>query len=401
MRRSFFAIIPLIVLLVACRPDDNGQSGRIILWHGVGDNRGQALQQAVDRYTDIHPEVSVTVQEVPAEELGERFRSSASQGLGPDLLLGFSSQLPSFVAESIVSPVPESITTSSEAIAPARASVEYLGQSYGLPLAMNVVALAYNSELIDLAPTTLDELYDAVDSGQTMAFDSSFAGSYWGIEAMGEALFDTDGLMRPLGSGLVDWLDWLKRAQDLPQMIMSREAVELNDLFAAGDVAFYAVGPEALDGLSEALGDDLGVALLPDGPGGAAGPIITTDAFLFNWASSRQQANIALELGQFLTNQEQSTIFLREAEIVPANRLVRVDPRIYPLLAAFQQQSLTASILPGDLDREIFFDAGDRMIGRVLTGLATAEEAACNFGRTMAEQGTTVDLTGCEETTDG
>lgn len=401
MRRSFFAIIPLIVLLVACRSGDNGQSGRIILWHGVGGNRGQALQQAIGRYTDIHPEVTVIVQEVPAEELHERFASSASQGLGPDLLLGSSSQLGDLIAESIVAPVPESVAAGSEAIAPARASVQYLGQSYGLPVAMSVVALVYNSDLVDQAPVTLDELYDSVESGQTMAFDSSFAGSYWGIEAMGEALFDAGGSMRPLGSGLVDWLDWLKRAQDLPQMILSREAVELNELFATGDVAFYTVGPEALDGLSEALGDDLAVALLPTGPGGAAGPIMTTSAFLFNWASSEQQADIAMEVGQFLTNQEQSTIFLREARIVPANRLVRVDPRIYPLLGAFQQQSLTASALPGDLDRATFFDAGNRMIGRVLTGVETAEGAACDFGRTMAETGTMVDLTGCQETTDG
>jgi arabinogalactan oligomer/maltooligosaccharide transport system substrate-binding protein len=401
MRRSLLAIIPLIVLLVACTEGDNGQSGRIILWHVAGGERGQALEQAVERYTDIHPEVTVIVQEVPAEGLHERFASSASQGLGPDLLLGSSSQLGELIAESIVAPIPESVTVGSEAIAPARASVQYQGQSYGLPLTMNVVALAYNSDLAGQAPVTLDELYDAVESGQTMGFDSSFAGSYWGIETMGEALFDADGSMRPLGSGLVDWLDWLKRAQDLPQMIMSREAVELNELFAAGDVAYYVVGPEALGGLSEALGDDLAVALLPEGPGGAAGPIMTTSAFLFNWASSEQQAEIALEVGQFLTNQEQSTIFLREARIVPANRLVRVDPRIYPLLGPFQQQSLTATTLPGDLDRALFFEAGDRMIGRVLTGIATAEEAACDFGRTMAETGAMVDLTGCEETTDG
>lgn len=101
--------------------------------------------------------------------------------------------------------------------------------------------------------------------------------------------------------------------------------------------------------------------------------------------SSTEQAATAEAVAEYLTNPQQSTIFMRELGRIPANRLVEVDPRVYPVLAGFAQQSKTAVALPNDLFREEFYQLGDRAYANAISGVLTPEEAVCEFGLEVIE----------------
>lgn len=97
-------------------------------------------------------------------------------------------------------------------------------------------------------------------------------------------------------------------------------------------------------------------------------------------ASSTDQIDVALAVARFLTNPQQSTIFMRDIGLIPANQDVLVDRRIYPTLSGFARQARTADVLPNDLDHLKFYLLGDRAYANVLGGTMTPEEAVCEFG---------------------
>jgi maltose-binding protein MalE len=164
-------------------------------------------------------------------------------------------------------------------------------------------------------------------------------------------------------------------------------------MFLSGRVSYYVAGPDDLRTFAQSLGDEtIEVAPLPSGPKGPSGPLLPVEAVMLSTISSAEQATTAEAVAEYLTNPQQSTIFMRELGRIPANRLVEVDPRVYPMLAGFGQQSQTAVSLPNELDREAFYRHGDRAYANAISGVLTPEEAVCEFGLAVIEvQGYTDD----------
>ena len=133
------------------------------------------------------------------------------------------------------------------------------------------------------------------------------------------------------------------------------------------------------------MGDDaFGVTLLPAGPIGSAGPLLTAQLFMFYAHSTKEQSQIANALARFFASQQQSNLFMRELEIIPANPAVRVDPRLYPYVSGFARQARTGTALPNELDKEQLYTAGNEAYINVLSEQVTPEEAVCTFGQQVA-----------------
>ncbi|MCB0197505.1 MAG: extracellular solute-binding protein, partial [Anaerolineae bacterium] len=195
-------------------------------------------------------------------------------------------------------------------------------------------------------------------------------------------LFDSEGTLNLADSGFIDWLAWLKAAQNEPGVILNVDDQALRQLFIEGRIAYYMAPPEQQALFQQTMEENaFGVTRLPRGPAGPAGPLLPAETALFYTFSSDQQTRTALALAQFLSNQQQSIRFMRDLNRVPANRQVNVDPRIYPTVSGFSRQANTAVILPNELDRDSFYAAGDRAYVSTLAGLLTPEEAVCRFGQ--------------------
>ncbi|MBM4423325.1 MAG: extracellular solute-binding protein [Chloroflexi bacterium] len=115
----------------------------------------------------------------------------------------------------------------------------------------------------------------------------------------------------------------------------STAAVEgMMESFRAGNSAMIIDGPWSLNHYRSALGDQLGVAVMPRGPGGPARPFNGIDGFYVNPNSANIE--LAVELALFLTNAESSQIFTDIGGHIPIRSDVKSGD---PLIATFAEAS--------------------------------------------------------------
>ncbi len=388
MHKKVVLLVMFILGLSSCQtPPQNVAtlSGRVVLWHSWTPDEVIVLEDALAEFQEINPQVTIVALALSSDELLERFQRSAKDGLGPDLMLGSRDWIGSLGTTGLIRPLGDGAVNYLTLDTRAADMMEYQGNVYGVPLSLSPNALYYNMAQVDRPATTLDELLEHAAEGQQVAFVPRFEAAYWGIQAFGQGLFDTDGTLNLADSGFIEWLAWLKEAQNEPGLILNVDDDALLALFIEGRIAYYVAGPEQQAFLKETMGEDaVGVTRLPRGPEGSAGPLLPAETALFYAFSSEEQARIALDLARFLANQQQSIRFMREMDRVPANPQVNVDSRVYPTVSGFSRQANTAVILPNELDQDRFYAAGDRAYASALAGLLTPQEAVCRFGQEVA-----------------
>ncbi|MCA9950494.1 MAG: extracellular solute-binding protein [Anaerolineales bacterium] len=385
-KNSIIFLLILLFWLIGCQTsttNDNTLNGRITVWHKRQPPESLVLETALNTFQEANPQVEIVSVYIPPDQFLDEFKDSAKDGLAPDLIIGSEAWLPELAEAGLIRPFePTGTILALERYA---TLTQYQGKSYGLPFSLSPQALYYSKALVENPVTTLDDLLAAARKGDRIGFVPLFVPAYWGIEAFGEGLFDAEGNFTLAESGFVEWLTWLDDAQPIAGVIMSTDETSLRERFIQGDLHYYVAGPEELDTLRESMGDDaFGVTLLPAGPIGSAGPLLTAQLFMFYAHSTKEQSQIANALARFFASQQQSNLFMRELEIIPANPAVRVDPRLYPYVSGFARQARTGTALPNELDKEQLYTAGNEAYINVLSEQVTPEEAVCTFGQQVA-----------------
>ncbi len=105
-------IVPLIaiLLLVACGGEPAPESeleGRVLLWHTWSGSDEQALNELLDKFNDVYPEVTVISISYSDEELREQFVDVAQRGMGPDVIIGSQLWIPELVDAGLIHAVEE------------------------------------------------------------------------------------------------------------------------------------------------------------------------------------------------------------------------------------------------------------------------------------------------------
>lgn len=386
--KSVKAIWLLLVLIISgCQDEvpDEVLDGRVTLWHSWSDQEAAVLNEALDQFEEIHPGVRIISVAVPEDIIFDEFVAAGNSGFGPDLIIGMDGWIGNLADQGLIRPLsPES--ASSELFNNRNISLsEYEGELYGVPLSVAPRALYYNKQMVEELPITLDQLLEQAAAGNQVAFVPLFAEAYWGIQAFGDSLFDSQGRLLLAESGLTEWLEWLEEAQDSPGVILSADDASLMMLFASGQIAYYVGSPEQLDDIAALLDEDapidFGIAPLPSGPDGLpAGPQLSAETVMLYAFTSDSQSHIAEELANFLTNQQQSVRFMRELGRVPSNPTVIVDSRIYPIVNGFSRQARNAVVIPNEVPSDGLLSAGDRAYISMLSGALSPKEAVCRFG---------------------
>ncbi len=406
-RLRIFTLLFLLFLIVSCQPNspDDELSGRITLWHSWSEEDAVVLEEALAQFQEIHPNVRIVPVALPTDQILDEFNKSGIDGLGPALLIGNDSWIGELANTGLIRPLMPKENGFSVFNSRNRALTQNQDQIFGVPLSLAPNALYYNKRLVSEPPRTLDKLLLDAAAGNQVAFVPRFEQAYWGIQAFGEGLFDTQDHFTLAESGFTEWLSWLNEAQLAPGVILNVDDDSLLELFTSGQVAYYVAGPEKqalmMSEIDEEVPFEYGVVPLPDGPHGPAGPLLPAETILLYAFTSSEQTRIADALAAFLVNQQQSIRFMRELGRVPANPSVRVDQRIYPIVNGFAQQAETAVVIPNEITSDPLVSAGDRAYVRVLSGALSPEEAVCEFGLEVAAfQGyTAADMSlpqGCE-----
>lgn len=382
-----------LVLLASCASADRGADANppareaVLLWHNLPEAEAAALDNIVNRYRRANPEVEVIVQAHGAD-IDQSFERATRSGLGPNLLLTGSAGLRELVATGSILPLDERVSAEELAryLTVALRTLQVDGQIYGLPMTVDTQVLYYNRALSDQPPAAIDKLMQAVNSGERVLMNSQFPDMLWTARAFGVELFDSQNNPQDTTASIANWLGSLEQMRDTPGFILDDDSEALRSRFLEGDIPYYVGRTEEMNQLIAGLGANLGVAQLPAGPAGSAGPPLTTTALLVNALSSERQTQRALDLARFITSSDQQAALMREANVAPANSRTRISEGLYPRIATVTAQARTSIPLSNE---QVVVDAHGVLataFNRTMTGMASASEAAASAQATLIEE---------------
>jgi ABC-type glycerol-3-phosphate transport system substrate-binding protein len=432
-------VLFLTWFLTACSTQEKeGLNGQLLIWHSWEGAEREALQKFQDDFRELHPDVTIMEDFFPLDELEEAYLFQVEADLGPDILIAPADWAARLVEAGAIQDISHYEINLSLYLSAATDTLRNQDKVYGLPLSLSTSVLYYNKQLLQAAgspqssedvvteliqakresitdtqttelldellsevtqsqperepispASDLDQILEQASSGQIVTMRSDFYGAFWGVQAFGGQLFDEEGRVVLNQGGLANWLGWLKKAQDNPNIVLNRNADDLLLLFTSGKATYYVGSTDEFVALQEALGEEVvGVTRLPGRRDKQAGPFLKVEAMMFNRSSTRRSTELGIQFAKFLTNTEHQRQLVLSAGKLPTNNKVNIDARIEPYVAEFIAQSKTA--VPVSLEQIAKFNdlvvKGDELYGQVLGGEISVGEAATLLTTEINEQ---------------
>jgi ABC-type glycerol-3-phosphate transport system substrate-binding protein len=398
LRYRFLSLIILgLILLTGCpkntekrsEPQPQSIQGQILVWHSFEEKIKDMMQDSLNDYMQIYPNVRIVSEYIPKDQLDQQFRKQVNRGLGPDFIFTASGVIPGLIQDNLI-PVIEDFDFSGY-LPTAISHVRYQGKMYGIPTSVMTQALCYNKKKVKLLPKTLTELLQQAKMGYSVGIWSNFVTTFWGVQVFGGKSFDLQGNFVFDQKSWKQWMEWLKIAQNEPNMVFSDSIEGLEQGFINNRLAYVFCDSSQFPEYSQALGkDNFGVALLPGEGNNSAGPFIYSRVILFNRMSSPQQQQLALKLAEFFTNPEQTRkrLSLLEGSFIPAHKNINVNSRLFPLEAILVQQSKTAIAIPLDQVElaRAWAKTGNSLYPQVLGGSISAQDAGAQITETFNQK---------------
>ncbi len=359
--------------------------GSVLLWHSwdINSAKGEGLDALTQDFMDSCPRIQIETLFVPPDDLPTQLSTAEVQQ--PDFILAPHDLITALAADKLIKAMP-SISTQDRANLGrlhewATDAFKQDGLSYGLPVTGDVLALYYDPEWVENPAETLEELLH--DTSETpVALDSSFYGAYWGLSTFGGQVFNAEGQQEIKEDGFIEWLRWLKAAQNEPNVLLSDDQDTLQARFASGEVAYLVAGVEGLTTLSFAS-DTFRVTSLPAGPNGEANPFLQVEGFLFAAKSSTEQTSLAYQFSEFATSVYSQKELMEQAALLPANQSVQVE--LNSPLAHFAEHAGESILLPPRSDASIIFEAGNQVYQNVLENDQSPNQAVSTFKTKIVE----------------
>lgn len=268
----------------------------LVIW--ADETRVQALQPHVEQFGEDNG-ISVALQELQFDELRAQFSTAAPAGEGPDVIVGAHDWLGELVTNGLVAPV--DLANADDYAEVAINAFTYEGQLYGVPYAIENIALVRNTDLVPEAPATFEELeqtaVDLQESGEVeigLALQADPADPYHNyplFSASGANVFELgeDGTYNPdeLGIDSPEGLESAERFGAWVESGLINPSVTYDvmvESFGSGNAAFAITGPWAVSQEDppgfRAQGVDYEVTPIPPIEGGTPRPFVGVQGFM-------------------------------------------------------------------------------------------------------------------------
>ena len=327
-------------------------SGSLTVW--VDETREAAVTTAAEAY-EAESGVDVEIVQKNFEDIRADFLAQVPTGEGPDITVGAHDWLGEFTANGVVAPI-ELGDKAGDFIPVSVQAFTQDGQVYGLPYAIENIALIRNTKLAPEAPKTYDDMVAAGKKADTkFPFliqsdgDKGDPYTYYPFQtSFGAPVFEQndDGSYRPElalggknGEAFATWLGEQGEEGNLSTDISYDIAVEA---FAKGQSPFVIGGPWMLEQFKDL---DLAVDPIPAPGDQPAQPFVGVQGFYVS-----AQSKNALLANDFLVNymstpEAQTALFEaggRPPALVEAADAASEDP----LVAGFREVGASAVPMP-------------------------------------------------------
>ena len=286
-----------------------GDSGALTVW--VDANRARALEDVAKTFEqDKGVKVNLVVKDYG--KIRDEFTAQVPTGKGPDITIGGHDWIGAFVKDGIVAPV-ELGDKSADFEKVAMEAVNYDGKTYGLPYAIENIAILRNTALADSTPATFDEMIakgraagteypfvvgldpQAADPYHLYPFQTSFGNSVFARNADGS--YDPSQLTIGDEAGQ-QFAGWLTAQGDTGTKVLNLNLSGdlAKEAFNAGKSPYFLTGPWNVAD-AQSAGVDVSVDAIPSAGGSAAQPFAGVQAFFLSAKSTN-----SLVANEFLVN---------------------------------------------------------------------------------------------------
>ena len=330
-RATILTLLAAALLLAACGPSATtappagattaatgapaagGVTGNITIWNGyhTGDNEEKTLNQLLDAAKKQYPDAKITVLEIPFDQLFNKFETEAATGGGPDMYIAPNDSLGKEARAGLLAPLDDMLKGKLDPYS--QLSVQGVtvdGKIYAVPMIPKALAMYYNKTTVSTPPATTDDLMTAVKAGKKVGIPNSAYHTFGWWRAFGGSLMDNTGKCVADTTGVADAYKYLLDLKAAGANIT--DDGKLDTLYRQGQLDIYFNGPWVLGGNEDALGKDkVGVAPMPKGPKGDAGPMTGIDGWYINTASKNK--NSAVNLALYFASKDAQTAYANVA----------------------------------------------------------------------------------------
>ena len=307
MAKKLFPLISIIIILsmalAACSTATKTAATptTLTIWHGyhAGGSEEATINKLVADYQTAHPEVKITVLEVPFDQLFNKYETDTASGGGPDMYTAPNDNLGSEVRMGVIAPIDSLVSGKLDGYTQSGiAGVTVDGKIYAVPGIAKAVGLFYDNTKVTTPPATTDDLLALAKSGVKIGIANS-AYFVWGFWAgFGGQLLDSTGKCIADQGGFADAMQYFSDLQ-AAGVEFDTDSGKIDTAFSQGQLDLIVDGPWELGDFEKALGSKLGVAPLPKGPKGDSKPMMGIDGWYINPNSKNQQAAVDFALYAF------------------------------------------------------------------------------------------------------
>jgi arabinogalactan oligomer/maltooligosaccharide transport system substrate-binding protein len=353
----------------------------ISVWHGYIETEEQVFSQAVSDFMAANPNITVETLAVPFDELQNKFQTEAAAGGGPTLIPGPQDRMAGYASAGLLAEIDESAGFIDDLVPAAVNGGRVDGQLVGLPLNNKVVAMFYNTSMVDTQPADFDELLDmAADSG--LAITADWFHNYMWVPAFDAQLFDDDYRCVLVETGAADAFAYFKSVCESEGVTCDPNDGDMDTLFRQGEVAFRFQGPwMAGDAIADLGAENVGVMRIPTIPeAGDPHPWNQSEMISINVNATPEEVEAAMRLIDYLTSAEIQRTFLNEANWIPSN--ASVDTSTNPVVGGFLDQVPFSDPFPVAAELGATWEPMGNAVTQILEEVLTSEEAlteACDL----------------------
>lgn len=382
----------LCCALLCSQPLMAFERGELLIW--INSDKGFNGLAKVGKRFERDTGIPVTV-ETP-EDLTSQYDHYGYSSKAPDIVIWPHDRFGSWINEGHLAPIEPSEAIRS-AIAPFAWQAVSVGERvYGYPIAMEVVSLLYNKELVDTPPRTLAQVA-ALDRHLEKQGVSAIAWDYnnvyfsWPILAgSGGYSFGTEGAVYDLSDvgvateGAIDAVAGIRNLIRQDVLAADADYASMMAGFKAGKVAMIINGPWAWSELRDA-GIEVGIADVPTTTGEPGKPFVGVLAAGISAVSTNQQmARRFLE--DYLLTESGLQAVNNDKPLGAVAHLGVVDSlRDDPFIDHTFRSASRGEIMPNIPEMKRFWDLMTNRFADMLAGedpvRATLEEAAVRLRR--------------------
>ncbi len=358
----------------------------LTIW--CSEKQVSVLQQLGNQFEKDYG-ISVKVQQVNFNDIKSKFLVAAPTGEGPDIIVGAHDWIGELATNGLVEPLTYlADKDKSKFFSTAINALTYNGKLYGLPYAMEAVALIYNKDYISTPPKSFEEImqkYSDLNTGDTYAIlwdANNFYFTFPLLSAEGGYVFKWEnGKYNTSDIGLdnkgaIAGAKLLKELFDEGFLPSGVNYNIMDSAFKEGTVAMVITGPWAVSEYKKA-GVNYGIAKLPTIDGHTPHPFVGVQAFMINAKSKNKLAAFEFLKNYATTKEAQYKLYLGDPRI-PARKDVLSMIKDNPDLQAFTASAADGFPMPNVPAMGAVWGPMGDALANITSGKTSVEDALHN-----------------------